>query len=272
MSRKNPKTAEKTENGGAANASVNMISKEDLLGALAEHKTALLADIHASFNRIDGKLDALQQSLDSHDTRLTSLEDHTGSLDDRLGRLEASCLKLQADNDKLRAKVTDLEGRNRRSNLRLVGVPESLEGPQPSKFFAQMLQDVFGRELLPSLPELDRAHRSLAPKPGPAANPRPVVICFHRYQQKEMIMREARTRDKLVYQGHTFRMYEDYPTEIVNQRRVYKTVMSSLYDLGLRPSLLYPARLRIVERNGQRKLFASLSEAEKYVQEANHSS
>lgn len=271
MSRKNTKTTEKTENGGVANACVSMVSKEDLLDALAEHKTALLADIHTGFNRIDGRLDALQQSLDNHDARLTSLEDHAGSLEDRFGRLEASCLKLQADNDKLRAKVTDLEGRNRRSNLRLVGVPESLEGSQPSKFFAQMLQDVFGRELLPTLPELDRAHRSLAPKPVPAANPRPVVICFHYYQQKEMIMRVARTRDKLIYQGHTFRIYEDYPTEIVNQRRVYKAVMSSLYKLGLRPSLLYPARLRIVEKNGQRKLFTSLSEAEKYVEKINHS-
>lgn len=271
MSRKQLKAGEKTESSGAVSGGVSTVSKDDLLDALADHKTALLADLNTAFNRIDGKLDNLQQSLDSHDTRLTSLEDHAGTLDERLERLEASCLKLQTDNDKLRAKVTDLEGRNRRSNLRLVGLPESIEGPQPSKFFAQLLQEVFGHELLPSLPELDRAHRSLAPKPRPGAKPRPVLICFHRFQQKELIMREARTRDALIYQGHTFRVYEDYPPEIVNQRREYKAVMSSLYELGLRPSLLYPAKLRIIQTDGQRKLFTSLDEAEKYVEEVNHS-
>ncbi|CAL1602877.1 unnamed protein product [Knipowitschia caucasica] len=266
---KSHRAGEKSESAEAA--SITAVSKEDLLAALAEHKNSLLADLNTSLNRIDGKLDCLQQSVDSHDSRLTSLEDNAESVDGRLEKLEACYLKVLTENEKLRTKVTDLEGRSRRSNVRLVGLPESIEGVQPTNFFAQLLQEVFGRDLFPSLPELDRAHRSLAPKPKPGDRPRPVMVCFHRFQQKELIMREARVRKTLVYQGHTFRLYEDYPSEVVTQRKVYKAVMSSLYELGLKPALLYPAKLRITQTNGTRKLFTSVDEAERYVEEVNKS-
>lgn len=62
-------------------------------------------------------------------------------------------------------------------------------------------------------------------------------------------------------------MYEDYPQEVVNKRREYKAVMSSLYELGLKPALLNPARLRITQKDGMRKWISSVEEAEKYVKE-----
>ncbi|KAK7893048.1 hypothetical protein WMY93_022200 [Mugilogobius chulae] len=158
------------------------------LVALAEHKVALLADLSPSIDRIHKKLDGFQQSLDNHDTRLVSLEDNVS---ERLDKMENQLAVLRADNDKLRAKVTDLEGRNRRNNVGLMELPEDIEGPQPSKFFARFLQEVFGPDMFPSPPELDHAHRSLAAKPRPGAKPRAVLLCFHRFHNKEQIDREV---------------------------------------------------------------------------------
>ncbi|CAB1426626.1 unnamed protein product, partial [Pleuronectes platessa] len=42
--------------------------------------------------------------------------------------------------------------------------------------------------------ELERAHRSLAPKPAPDERPRPVIIRFHRFQIKDLVIREAPRR------------------------------------------------------------------------------
>lgn len=58
-----------------------------------------------------------------------------------------------------------------RQNVRIVGLPESVEGARPTAFFSQLLVEVFGDQVLPSPPELDRAHRTLAPKPGPHERP-----------------------------------------------------------------------------------------------------
>lgn len=244
------------------------ISRADMLALLAEHRAALVAEMKTIFfDEVNGKLDGLQKASDSHDERLTSLEDNAETLHQRLAEVEANCVTLQACNEKLKAKLTDMEGRNRRNNVRIVGLPEGIEGPQPSNSFSLLLQEVFGQDTFPSPPELDRAHRGTIPKPGPGERPRTVVISFHRYQHKDLLLREARKRGELKHLDKPLRIYEDYTPEVVAQRKVYKSVMSDLYKMGLRPSLLYPARLRITKTDGTRSMFGSVAEAEKFVKD-----
>ena len=83
---------------------------------------------------------------------------------------------MAENNAKLKAKLTDLEGRSRRCNVRLIGVPEAVEGSWPTSFFSNFLVDVLGKDVLPSPPELDRAHRTLKPKPAVGEKPRAVII------------------------------------------------------------------------------------------------
>lgn len=260
MPPKPAKSQEKSEADAAA------VSKPELISILSDHRSALLTDLKSSFKELSEKLDGLQETVNSHDNRLTSLEENAESLHQRLEEVEASCDTLKSDNQRLKAKLTDLEGRNRRCNARLVGLPEGIEGPQPTKFFSLLLKEVLGEDVFASAPELDRAHRSLAPKPGHGDRPRPVLLCFHRFQNKELLIREARKRSTLQYQGRAFRVYEDYSPEVVNQRKAYKTVMASLYKMGLKPSLLYPARLRITQTDGTRTWLGSVAEADKFIQ------
>lgn len=65
---------------------------------------------------------------------------------------------LTESNTKLLAKVVDLEFRSRRNTIRIIGLPESSEGPQPSDF-SELLAEVFGDGVLDSPLKSDRAHR-----------------------------------------------------------------------------------------------------------------
>lgn len=56
----------------------------------------------------------------------------------------------------------DLEACSRRNNIRIIGLPESIEGTHPIEFFTGLLVEVLGDQVLTSTPELDRAHRALA--------------------------------------------------------------------------------------------------------------
>lgn len=248
------------------------VSKADLEALLSDHKAALISEFKTSFKVLNEKIDGLQATVSGHNDRLTSLEENAETLHQRLEKVEATCDLLQTNNQRLQAKLTDLEGRSRRSNVRLVGLPEGIEGAQPTKFFSQLLKEALGEAVFPTAPELDRAHRSLAPKPGPGGRPRPVLLCFHRFQIKELLVREARKKNTLTYQGHTFRIYEDYSPEVVNQRKEYRNVMSSLFKMGLKPSLLYPAKLRITQTDGSRTWLGSIAEAEKFIKAFNDSS
>ncbi|KAI4806528.1 hypothetical protein KUCAC02_017348 [Chaenocephalus aceratus] len=184
----------------------------------------------------------------------------------RLSTLEPTCAELAASNAKLRAKTADLEARSRRKNIRIIGLPESIEGPRPTAFFSDLLPQFLGDQILPTSPELVRAHRSLAAKPKPGERPRPVIIRFHNFQTKERVIREARKmRADLRYEGKPISFYEDYIPEVVMQRALYREVMAQRYKLGLWPALQYPAKLMITAENGDKVRLSSVEEAKKYL-------
>ena len=62
----------------------------------------------------------------------------------------------------LKDKCFDLESRSRCQNLRFIGVPE---GSCPTRFMAELIPEILGADNFPTQVEIDRAHRSLAPKP-----------------------------------------------------------------------------------------------------------
>ncbi|KAJ8418766.1 hypothetical protein AAFF_G00002650 [Aldrovandia affinis] len=75
---------------------------------------------------------------------------------------------------------------------------------------------------------------------------RPVLIRLLRFQEKDRIIREARAkRGQLRYGSHPVLIFEDYPPEIVEQRKKYSEVMATLYKLGCKPALHFPARLTV---------------------------
>ena len=229
-----------------------MLTKPDLQSVRFENKLAA----------IDTKLDGIQTTLTDHEQRISDLESGLNQLQ----FLESQVTSMADDNAKLKAKITDLEGRSRRCNVRLIGVPEAIEGPQPTSFFSTLLVDILGKDVLPTPPELDRAHRALRPKPSEGDKLRLVIICFPKFQAKDMVIRAARKkRDELKYDGKSVYIYDDYCPEVMDQRAEYKEVMHQLYTLKLKPSLLYPARLFIKADNGTRRRFISVKEAQQFL-------
>lgn len=233
---------------------------------LAEHKTALLTEIRDTYSKLEAKLDNFQNVITDHQQRLSKLEVFANSADSDWQGMQTQLTAVVTENAKLKAKLTDLEGRSRRNNIRIIGLPENIEGPRPTAFFSQLLFEVLGDGVLTSPPELDRAHRSLASKPGPKERPRPVIICFHRFQTRELVVREARRlRGKLKYKDCLIHIFEDYCPEVVEQRAQYRGVMKELYALGLKPTLRYPAKLFIFPEDGPRRHLPSVREAKDFI-------
>lgn len=125
-----------------------------------------------------------------------------------------------------------------------------------------LLCKVFGEGTLASPPEIDRAHCSLTVKPAMGQR-HSVIIHLHHYKIKDLLIREARQRGKLGYRGQQIRIVEDYCPEVLSQRSEYMDVTTELYSRGLRPSLLYPAWLRITGR--EKKWLRSAVEALTYI-------
>lgn len=87
-------------------------------------------------------------------------------------------------------KLTDLENRSRRNNIRLYGITENTEGTSVVDFVNNLLTT----EL--TLPdgvnlEIQRAHRALVAKPDPNSSPRSVIVNFLRFEIKQMVLKSA---------------------------------------------------------------------------------
>lgn len=63
------------------------------------------------------------------------------------------------DNEKLRAKLDDLENRSRGNNIRVIGTPERSEGTRSTTFIEALLLKVFGKESFTKESEVDRTKR-----------------------------------------------------------------------------------------------------------------
>lgn len=256
---KTTKASKKTEIDAA---SADNVTLANIATLLEDQRVSIAADFKTSLAALESRLDKIQTTITEQGHRINSLEANAELQDQRIQALEVKCEVLTNSNAKLIAKTVDLESRSRRNNLRIVGLPEAVEGPRPTTFFAELLVEVFGDQTLQSPPELDRAHRTLAAKPQPGARPRPVIIRLHRYQTKDLIIREARKRrGKLQYRGTSIQIFEDYTPEVAEERAKYRAVMAELYNLTCRPALLFPARLQITLENGTKKRFSSPEEA-----------
>lgn len=252
----------KKPDGESPTTSCNSSCLANIANLLEEHRASISADHKKNLAVIEEQLNNIQTTISDHGQRIDSLESAANTQDQRIQDLEDRCAALAESNRKLIAKTADLEGRSRRNNIRIVGLPESIEGPRPTKFFSELLVELLGNQVLQSPPELDRAHRSLAAKPQPGSRPRPVIIRLHHYQTKDLIIREARKRrGSLKYQGTRVQIFEDFTPEVMEQRSKYRDIMAKLYNLGLRPALLFPARLHITLESGARRRFATAEDA-----------
>lgn len=228
-----------------------------------EHEATLLS----IFNEIkDFRRDNKQQlyeiksELNKTNDRLDEAEGRIGEAETVLDATSMLIKKLMQRQENLEAKLLDQEGRARRENLRIYGVPEEKEGNDMLGFLDNLLKDTLG---LPRDMELriERAHRALAPKPnGPQGKPRSIVVKFGSYKMKEDIIRRV-WQKKTVLCGNTrFFVDHDFPPEVMKRRGEYAEAKKVMKEKKIKFQTPYPARMRVFYEDGTR-LYQSASEA-----------
>lgn len=185
----------------------------------------LKQDIHQRFTSLSTEQQRQGERLEEAETRLEQLENWALEANDNL----LLSLKHQKN---LQDKLTDLESRSRRNNIRIYGVAEGEEGESVANFVENLIK----REL--KLPKdfdlhIQRAHRSLAPKPAVGTVPRPIIVNFLEFSMKERILREVWSK-KITMGNKTLSFDHDYATEIVQKRKEYITAKRALKEKGIR--------------------------------------
>ncbi|KAF7654484.1 hypothetical protein LDENG_00069270 [Lucifuga dentata] len=193
--------------------------------------------------------------------RVKEAEERIVSAEARIQILEEVLSELVRLQMKMEAKLTDLEGRSRRDNVRIHGVKEGAEENTTSMI-------TFVEDLLMKGPELpnstvlntERAHRVLAPKPPAEAPPRSIVVKFASYRVKDEVLRHVWQKKGFDFQEKRIHLDHDYAPELLRKRKEYAEAKTLLKERNVRFQTPFPARLRVFYKEGT-VVYSSAEEA-----------
>ena len=145
-----------------------------------------------------------------------------------------------------------------------MGLPEKVEGRDPTSFVETWLQDIFGREAFTALFAVERAHRT-PPRPlPPGGPPRSMLARLLNYRDREIILRLARERGSIHYNGARISFYPDFSAEVQRKRAKFAEVKKRLQKIPVTYAMMFPAKLRVTVR-GQATFFESAAEAAQWL-------
>ena len=151
----------------------------------------------------------------------------------------------------------------KRNNIRIIGIPEGEEEDQGiEKLFVKVMMENFPnlrREKVPQIQETQRVPSKRNPK-------RPKTKCIikmGKFQDKEIILKAGREKQKITYKGALIRLAADFSMETLQDRREWQKIFQVMRTRGLQPRPLYPARLSI-NIEGQIKSFPDKRSLKEY--------
>lgn len=237
---------------------------EEMLAGEIQALKAMVEASNSAVNKLSGDIAQQSEIGRKLQGRLDATSANVRTVKHDVGDLQKELLNL-------RQKVPEMEDRSRRSNLRLVGLPESAEGENAIQFLQDNLP-VWIPSLAGDKIEIQRAHRIFTTQDR-TSRPRTLIFRLLRYQDREKILNGARAlssapthRTSSKGQTLTSRLlfFPDYSNDTAQRRKAFDAVRKQLANRGLRPFLRYPATLK-VRHNGSLHFFESVADAEAFM-------
>ena len=129
-------------------------------------------------------------------------------------------------------------------NVRIISIPEGVEKERG-------LEEIFGQivgENIPNLAKEASIHVKEAERTPPKLShdkpmPRHVIVKFANIRSKDPVLKAARAKKFLTYQGKGIRITSDLSTQTWNKRNGWGGIFKALSEKNMQPRILYPARL-----------------------------
>ncbi|CAH2319677.1 Hypothetical predicted protein [Pelobates cultripes] len=217
------------------------VTQEILRACLDEMSDKLL-------NKIQASVTALGKDIQELGERTAHVENHMGEYEEAHNDLADHVQALEKQLTSAQLKLSDLEDRSRRQNLRAQGITESVMQADIPKFLTG-----FFKCLIPDIPTemilLDRAHLVAKPKFLPAEAARDTLTHLHYYHVKEAILKGARNRTNIPAKYSQLQIYADLSAATLQRRREFKETTETLREHKIPYRWGHPVRL-IIQRNG----------------------
>ncbi|KAL0148768.1 hypothetical protein M9458_055946 [Cirrhinus mrigala] len=258
--------------GEVANSDIRAFRDEirafraDFKNDMDEFRLALQEEMQKELNEfreeINQKFKDLSNDLQATTVRVTEVEQRAADIEEWNGAASDALLDILEKQREMQEKLTDLESRSRRNNLRIYGITEGSEGSNLQEFVTNLIKSELGLPLSDTGLGIQRCHRALAPKPPRDAPPRSLVLCFLEHRTKEQVLHTAWRKKEVRLEGKRIYFDHDYPSEILMRRKIYAGILKELKTKCIRFQTPHPAKLKVFFENGT-KIYESAADAAK---------
>ncbi|CAK6974024.1 LINE-1 type transposase domain-containing 1 [Scomber scombrus] len=231
---------------------------QTLWDAIQQSKEDMLSHFNSKVDPIQSSLTNIQNSMSTLGEQVQMLEQRVGANEDIGHELVVRVKQLEKDNAYLLDKVDDLENLSRHSNLRFVGVQENAEGSDMIGFMSRLIPQLLGQDAFPTPVIIERAHRSPTARQGDQSSLRSILITLLNFQDKVKILRLARVKKILEFNGKRISIYSDFSPDLSRRRRSFDPVKRKLCELNMKYFLRYPAMLCVVVDGKQQRFLETL--------------
>lgn len=190
-------------------------------------------NISATFEKtIDEVKASLRKGFHETNKLISDLQDKSKGLEFGLGKMEESLKAMETENKRLKDDIVDLKSRSMRDNLLFSNIPERRnETPIETE---RVLRDFLKENLKMDATQVgslkfDRVHRITGSR-----TPRVIVAKFNEFQQRQLVKGMAKN-----LRGTNFYINEQFPPEIVAERKELTKVMKKKREEGNEVRLVY---------------------------------
>ncbi|XP_072362795.1 uncharacterized protein [Scyliorhinus torazame] len=163
-------------------------------------------------------------------------------------------------------RLEALENNARRNNLKILGLPEGVEGADVGAYVSTMLHSLMGVEAPTGPLEVEGAYRVMVRGSRAGEAPRAIVVRFLRFKDREMVLRWAKKTRCSKWENAVIRVYQDWSAEVARRRASFNRAKAVLHKKKIKFGMLQPARLWVTYQ-GRHHYFETADEAWTFIVE-----
>ncbi|KAI4807893.1 hypothetical protein KUCAC02_027668 [Chaenocephalus aceratus] len=126
----------------------------------------------------------------------------------------------------LENKCEELEGRERRNNLRIYSVREKCEGNSMMDFVENLIREKL--DVSGEIP-IERAHRATGHLTGHSDRPRSIIVRFQNYNVRQRVLQAAWAKKDIRVKDCRIFFDEDFTTQVFKERAKYRQMRHRVY-------------------------------------------
>ena len=146
----------------------------------------------------------------------------------------------------LEFRAEDAAGKERRNNIRIIGLPEGIGRDDMVEYLENWIKDTIVPEGLSKHFAIERAHRVPARLPSPGLPPRPVLARLLNFRDRYLKLQKSRQLVTLEVENSKVMIFPDFTAAVSQQRATFLMVKRKMRELGLKYALLFPAKLKVM--------------------------